>query len=272
MEARAAVGEQFTDECGACAAAKPPADFDDGEYDLVWEDKFNGNGAVDPTKWTAVEKGGGHYNDELQYYSNRTKNAWVSDGTLKIRALREDYKDHKYTSAKLETKVAWTYGKFHVKARLNQGSARGTWPALWMMPKDKVYGYWPHSGEIDIMEHVGYQPGKVHATVHTEAYNHRLKNQKGGHTRVNQNEWHTYKVDWKPDSIAFSIDDRGPYNVFRKESDSSAKWPLNKDFYLILNMAVGGSWGGVQGVDEWSFKGNGQIMEVDWVKVYQKRG
>ena len=113
----------------------------------MWQDEFGIPGKVDESKWSAVNKGGGFWNKELQFYSKREKNAYVSDGTLKINAFREDYQSHKYTSAKLESKAEWTYGRFHVRARLNEGVARGTWPAHWMMPREKTYGNWPNSGE-----------------------------------------------------------------------------------------------------------------------------
>jgi beta-glucanase (GH16 family) len=270
-EARAklAVASEFPGQCGAC---NPNSDswVDDEDYDVVWRDEFDVPGKVDQSKWSAVHKGGGFWNNELQFYSNREKNAWISDGTLKIRAVRENYDGHKYTSAKLESKVEWTYGKFHVRARLNKGTARGTWPAHWMMPRASAYGNWPRSGEIDIMEHVGYNSGKVHGTVHTSAYNHRIGTQMGGSMNVNVADWHTYTVDWRTDVIMFSCDGK-VYNTFRKQSNDPAKWPFNKAFYLILNMAVGGNWGGVKGVDENSFRGEGQIMEIDWVRVEQKK-
>lgn len=279
-EAKAAVGLDFPTPCGPCnpdhQVDAPPVD--NAGYSLTWSDEFDSPGGqkqgFNTSKWTAVDKGGGFWNQELQYYSPRESNVWVSDGTLKIKAVYEQpkYKDHRYSSAKLESKNVWTYGMFEVRARLNNGCARGTWPAHWMMPRPESYGYWPKSGEIDIMEHVGYQTGKVHGTVHTEDYNHRIGTQQGKTVpNVNMNAWHTYSVDWRPDSVSFSLDGAAPYNTFRKQGASSAKWPFNKDFYMILNMAVGGSWGGVQGVDQDAFKGSGQVMEIDWVRVYQKQ-
>jgi len=234
-QAKTAVASEFPAQCGACGPKDDEGLVDDGPYEVVWRDEFNVPGAVDASKWSAVNKGGGHWNNELQFYSNRLKNAWVSDGTLKIKAVREDYGGETYTSAKLESKADWTYGKFHVRARLNRGSARGTWPAHWMMPRGSVYGSWPRSGEIDIMEHVGYQPGKIHGTVHTEDFNHRKGTQIGGVTDVDVGGWHTYSVDWRPDVIAFSVDGAAPYNKFKKQGEDSKKWPFDHPFYLTVD-------------------------------------
>jgi len=267
--AKQQVASQFVGQCGACA----PSDggvIDNDDYQLVWQDEFNVPGKVDEAKWSAVHAGNGFGNNELQFYTGREENAWISDGTLKIRARREDFGGRRYTSAKLESRVDWLYGKFHVRARLNKGTARGTWPANWMMPRVSTYGGWPRSGEIDIMEHVGYDTGRIHGTVHTLAYHHRIGTQIGGSMSVDVKDWHTYTVDWRPDVIYFSCDGH-VYQMFRKESDDSAKWPFNHAFYVILNMAVGGDWGGQRGVDEGAFWGEGQIMEIDWVRVEQKQ-
>jgi len=267
--AKQQVAFQFVGQCGACAPSDDGVDDNDG-YQLVWQDEFNVPGKVDGTKWSAVHAGNGFGNNELQFYTGREENAWISDGTLKIRARREDFGGRRYTSAKLESRVDWLYGKFHVRARLNKGTARGTWPANWMMPRVSTYGGWPRSGEIDIMEHVGYDTGRIHGTVHTLAYHHRIGTQIGGSMSVDVKDWHTYTVDWRPDVIYFSCDGH-VYQMFRKESDDSAKWPFNHAFYVILNMAVGGDWGGQRGVDEGAFWGEGQIMEIDWVRVEQKQ-
>jgi len=188
---------------------------------------------------------------------------------LKIRAKREYFGGRKYTSAKLETHDAWRYGKFSVRARLQHGHARGTWPAIWLLPRHWKYGGWPHSGEIDIMEHVGHEPGRIHGTVHTSSYHHSIGTQKGGSMHTDVREWHTYTVEWRPEVVIFACDGV-VYQVFRKESDDAAKWPFNQEFHLNLNMAVGGDWGGVHGVAESSFSGEGQIMEIDWVRVEQR--
>lgn len=266
--ARQQIADEFISVCGACGAGGLPVFEYDG-YSQVWEDEFNYEGPVDGSKWYSVHAGGGFGNREDQFYTNRTDNAWVSDGTLKIRARLENYWGHRFTSAKLQSHKDWIYGKFHVRSRLI-GTARGTWAAHWMMPRQSSYGNWPRSGEIDIMEHVGYDTGKFHGTVHTQAYHHSIGTQIGGSTTVDAWAWHTWTVEWRPDIILFGVNDQ-VYQVFRRESTTDKdKWPFDKNFYLILNHAVGGNWGGKEGVDDGAFAGNGQIFETDWVRVEQR--
>eukprot|EP00419_Tripos_fusus_P058273 CAMPEP_0172928720 /NCGR_PEP_ID=MMETSP1075-20121228/218119_1 /TAXON_ID=2916 /ORGANISM="Ceratium fusus, Strain PA161109" /LENGTH=464 /DNA_ID=CAMNT_0013790007 /DNA_START=84 /DNA_END=1476 /DNA_ORIENTATION=- len=294
------VADEFFSECGACDDRREGLAIENEGYHLVWADEFTSIGHVDGSKWKSVHgHGNGFGNHELQFYTDRQTNAWMSNGTLKIRAVREDFGGTKYTSAKLETHDAWRYGKFSVRARLQHGQARGTWLANWLFPRHWKYGGWPHSGEIDIMEHVGYlagklvvstalenggwphsgeidimehvgyEPGRVHGTVHTGTYHHSIKTQKGGSMHVDVQQWHTYTVEWRPEVVLFACDDT-VYQVFHKESDDPAVWPFNQEFFLILNMAVGGDWGGAHGVDEAAFSGNGQIMEIDWVRIEQR--
>jgi len=269
-KAKRRVADEFFGECGACDEDRNKLVIETEGYRLVWADEFNSSGPVDSSRWKSVQAGNGFGNHELQFYTNRQDNAWTSDGTLKIRAKREDFGGKQYTSAKLKTQNSWRYGKFSARARLQHGDARGTWPAIWMLPQHWKYGDWPHSGEIDIMEHVGYDQGRIHGTVHTGAYHHSIGTQKGGSMHTNVREWHTYTVEWRPEVVIFACDD-AVYQVFRKESDDTGKWPFNQEFYLILNMAVGGDWGGVKGVDEGAFSGpEGQVMEVDWVRIEQR--
>lgn len=263
------VADEFITLCGDCGTKSGDTEIEFDGYNQVWEDEFNGNGAVDQSKWRPVVAGDGFGNNELQYYTNRTDNAWVSDGTLKIRARLENYGSRSYTSAKLESTTDWLYGKFHCRTRLI-GMARGTWAAHWMMPTDSAYGIWPRSGEIDIMEHVGYDTGKFHGTVHTQAYHHSIGTQLGGLTAVDPTAWHVWTVEWRPDIILFAVNNE-VYQIFRKESEDKDVWPFDLKFYLILNYAVGGNWGGQQGIDEAAFAGDGQIFEVDWARVEQRR-
>lgn len=267
--ARQRVADEFLGECGACGSADGGGLLEYEGYKLVWQDEFNGNGAVDSSKWRSVESGGGFGNRELQFYTGRTDNAWVSNGSLKVRARLETFGGHKYTSAKLESMADWKYGKFHCRSRLI-GTARGTWAAHWMMPTKFTYGRWPHSGEIDIMEHVGYDTGKFHGTVHTGAYHHSIGTQVGGSTAVAATDWHTWTVEWRPNIMLFAVDDK-VYQIFRKQGENDTeKWPFDQKFYLIMNYAVGGNWGGQRGIDESAFKGEGQTYEVDWVRVEQR--
>jgi len=262
------VADEFLVDCGQCGQLGGDTDLDNEGYGLVWSDEFDGSGAVDGSKWTHVVAGNGFGNNELQYYTDRTDNSWLSGGSLFIRARLENYGGKEYTSAKLESTAHWTYGKVSVRTRLF-GTARGTWAAHWMMPRDSAYGIWPKSGEIDIMEHVGYDTGKFHGTVHTGAYYHSIGTQVGGSIDVSATDWHVWTMEWRPEIILFACDEQ-VYRVFRKEGSDTDVWPFNQRFYAILNFAVGGDWGGQQGIDSAAFAGDGQIYEVDWIRVEQK--
>lgn len=237
-------------------------------YDLVWSDEFDYSGLPDEAKWNYDVGGSGWGNQELQYYtSKRLQNARVEDGKLIIAAIRESYSGLDYTSARLITKYKgdWLYGKIEISAKLPAG--RGTWPAIWMLPTDWEYGGWPSSGEIDIMEHVGYDEGVVHATVHTEAFNHTIGTQVGSTIQIDDatSAFHVYAMEWTPVKMDFFVDGT-KYFTFNKNSDDYKKWPFNKRFHLLLNIAVGGSWGGSQGVDVYAFPTQ---MEIEFVRVYQ---
>ncbi len=239
-------------------------------YELVWSEEFNYTGLPDDSKWSyQLCRGCG--NQEAQYYTeNRLKNARVEDSVLIIEAHKESLGGYDYTSAKLETvnKGDWKYGRIEVRAKLPGG--RGTWPAIWMLPTDWEYGGWPSSGEIDIMEYVGYQPGIVHGTVHTEAYNHTLGTQKGGTASVPDAEsaFHLYAIEWTSEKIDFFVDDT-KYYTFVNPENTYKEWPFDKEFYLILNIAIGGTWGGAQGIDDSIFPVQ---MAVDYVRVYKQTG
>ncbi len=233
---------------------------------LVWSDEFNYSGLPDPSKWGYDTGNGGFGNNELQNYTaNRLENARVENGSLIIEARRDWHEGIEYSSARLVTrnKGDWLYGRVEARAKLPGG--RGTWAAIWMLPTDWEYGGWPDSGEIDIMENVGYDPETVHGTVHTEAYNHILGTQLANTVdRTDfQSEFHVYAIEWEENKIDFLLDDE-IYFTFSRHG-GSAEWPFDKRFHLILNLAVGGNWGGALGVDPniWP-----QRMEVDYVRVY----
>jgi beta-glucanase (GH16 family) len=244
---------------------------------LVWSDEFNYSGLPDPTKWGYDVGGHGWGNKELQNYTARRKeNARVAGGRLIIEARRDGSKSNMYTSVRLVSKGKgdWTYGRFEVRAKLPSG--RGTWPAIWMLPTLKSYGNggWPDNGEIDIMEHVGFDPDVVHGSVHTKAYYHSIGTQKTAKIPVptSRTGFNVYAVEWTPQKIRWYINDRH-YFTFKNErlTDRAAdykQWPFDKPFHLILNVAVGGTWGGTQGIDDSIWP---QRMEVDYVRVYQAR-
>ncbi len=242
--------------------------------DLVWSDEFDEDGLPNASNWRYETGGHGWGNQELQFYTaERSKNARVEDGVLIIEAHRETYSGKRYTSTRLLSKQEWTYGRFEASAILPSG--RGTWPAIWMLPDLSRYGGWPRAGEIDIMEHVGFDPDKVHFTVHTAAYNHLRGTQKGAFktVRTARSEFNVYAVEWTPSDIRGYVNDTH-YFTFRNErltnpAASDREWPFDHPFHLIFNIAVGGTWGGQQGIDPniWP-----QRLQVDYVRVYECAG
>lgn len=244
----------------------------DSKLKLVWSDEFNYNGLPDSLKWSYDTQGNasGWGNNEKQYYTKgRLKNAEVKDGFLNINAIKEDYKDFKYTSARLITKSKgdWLYGRIEVKAKLPEG--RGMWPAIWMLPTDWKYGGWPASGEIDIMENVGYDPYVIVASAHTATYNHVIGTQKNNKMTLADcyTNFHDYALEWEANEYRVYIDDT-LYFTFKNEGTGFKVWPFDQRFHLLLNVAVGGNWGGQKGIDETIFP---RSMVVDYVRVYQAK-
>ncbi len=257
------------------------------EWKLVWSDEFDKPGLPDSTKWS-YEKGLIR-NGERQYYTAaRKENARVENGTLVIEARKEPWHDQAaspsarkterrgrperaaadYTSASLITrgKAAWTYGRIEVRAKLPSG--RGTWPAIWMLGTDIDKVGWPTCGEIDIMEFVGYDPGVVHANVHTKTYNHSINTGKGDKVSIPDvsKAFHVYAIEWDAKKMDFFVNQE-KYFTFKNEGTGPAAWPYDKDQYLILNLAIGGGWGGQKGIDDSIFP---QKYVIDYVRVYQK--
>jgi beta-glucanase (GH16 family) len=232
----------------------------------VWQDDFTGSGAPDASKWTFETGGSGWGNNELQHYTSGA-NSTLSNGNLVITAKKESFSGNNYTSSRMITKGKgdWLYGRFEIRARLPKG--RGTWPAIWMLHTEPFYGTWPASGEIDIMEHVGYDPNRVHFSIHTSAYNHTRGTQKSTNKIIPDatDAFHVYRLDWTPYAVRGFIDGV-QYFEFTNNNTDFTTWPFNKKFFLILNIAVGGNWGGAQGIDDSVFPAT---MLVDYVKVYK---
>ncbi|WP_426446548.1 RICIN domain-containing protein [Paenibacillus sp. S-38] len=262
------------------AAEAAPTD----SWNLVWSDEFSGaNGsAPDSAKWSydlGTGINGGWGNNERQYYTDSRKNSYIQDGRLVIKALAESYGGRNYTSARLVTrnKGDWTYGRMVVRAKLPAGSPaqlQGIWPAIWMLPTDNVYGTWPVSGEIDIMEMVGRESAsaasqKVWGTLH---FGNPWKYINSSYTITNNSTnggFHDYAVEWDPDQIRWYVDNQ----LF--QTRSASEWyssggaspaPFNQRFHLLLNLAVGGDWPG----DPTASTVLPQTMEVDYVRVYQR--
>lgn len=226
---------------------------------LIWSDEFNTPGAPDPSKWGYDLGGGGWGNNELENYTNRLSNAVVSNGTLKITALKENYGGNAYTSARLLTKdkFSFKYGKIEVRAKLP--GVAGNWPAIWMLGANITSVGWPASGEMDIMEQKGSIPDKIFGTLHYPG--HFGGNGDGSSTTITNatGDFHRYAEEWTPSTIKFMVDDVVFYTFNNKIST-----PFNLNFFIILNLAVGGNFGGA--VDP-NF--STATMEVDYVRVYQ---
>lgn len=270
------------------SAAPPPG------WKLVWNDEFDGT-AIDPKKWD-FEHGSflhagdqwlpGWGNNELEFYTSRPQNASVQDGMLHLRAIKESYKGAQYTSARLRTKglFAKKYGRFEIRAKLPTG--RGMWPAIWLLPQQEKYGGWPASGEIDLIEARGQEPGKVLGTLHYGS--HWPANTHTGMDYLFPDngtiaDFHVYALEWEPGEIRWYVDDHlyqrqnfwwscsdtdGPRGVEPVNESELNPWPAPFDhpYYLILNLAVGGI-----------FLGNPDAktpfpaeMLVDYVRVYDK--
>lgn len=240
--------------------------YGQGEYQLVWSDEFDNKQSL-PDNWNYDTGGHGWGNNELQIYTRSTENSFVENGVLTIMAKKVN---DQWTSARLVTKNKhdFLYGRFEISAKLPGGV--GTWPAIWMLPSDWVYGGWPECGEIDIIEHVGYTPGIMHGTVHTGAYNHVKGTQVGKSFSVEDfsEKFHNYVIEWDETKIDFFIDDQKYFTFFNDQKEDFMTWPFDQKFHLILNIAIGGNWGGKKGIDPTL---ESAIMEVDYVRVFQKK-
>ncbi|MDE3254153.1 MAG: family 16 glycosylhydrolase [Bacteroidota bacterium] len=227
---------------------------------LVWSDEFDAAGAPDPSKWGYdLGTGNGWGNNELEYYTNRSDNVTVSGGTLQIIAKRENYNGSAFTSARLLTKgkYSFKYGRIDVRAKLPEGV--GTWPAIWMLGDNIATAGWPACGEVDIMEHVGKRLNVIYGTLHHPG--HSGANGDGSTTTVSTatSAFHIYSTEWNANTIRFLVDG-SPFYTFSNNSSL----PFNQSFFIILNIAMGGDFGGA--VDPAFTSGT---MEVDYVRVYQ---
>jgi beta-glucanase (GH16 family) len=226
---------------------------------LLWSEEFNTDGPPDPAKWGYDLGGGGWGNGELEYYTNRTDNAVVSNGTLKITAKKESYSGSAYTSARLTSngKFSFKYGKVEIRAKLPAGG--GTWPALWMLGSDYATNPWPACGEIDIMEHLGNNLNTIYGTLHYP--NHSGANGDGATTKITgaTTDFHIYTLEWNSSAMKIAVDG----TVFKTVVNSSSV-PFNHNFFLIVNVAMGGGFAGA--VDPAFTSGT---MEVDYIRVYQ---
>ncbi len=270
-------------------------------WHLVWSDEFNGTGHPDPTKWNYEE--GFVRNKERQYYTaDRLENARVEDGRLILEARKEHFANPhfvsapagsvdraqsqpgyaqtanasvpaaEYTAASLVTfgKAAWKYGRIEVRAKIPHG--RGIWPAIWMLGTNRGKVKWPDCGEIDIMEFVGFMPDTIHGNVHLPARYAGHVDPVAAHMKATIEspapyaDYHVYAMEWDRERVTVEFDGK-PYLTYRNPHTGPAAWPYDQPMYLLLNVAVGGTWGGQKGIDNTIFP---QRMEVDYVRVYQK--
>ncbi|MEM7552099.1 MAG: glycoside hydrolase family 16 protein [Bacteroidota bacterium] len=244
---------------------------------LVWSDEFDGSGSIDTTKWfhqTQLPSGGSWYNDEVQHYTAREDNSFLADGYLNMVAQKEIYTDQgvtkEYTSARLNSKFAFTYGRVEFRAMLPEGF--GTWPAVWTLGKainepgaywyEKGFGElnWPACGEIDIMEHWGREQDSVKSAVHT------IASHKNGFTTFDGREipgvsdnFHVYELEWTEDQLVFSVDDTVHY-TYQPQIKDKETWPFNNDQYLLLNVAI---------EEEIDSAFERDTMVIDFIRVYQ---
>lgn len=251
------------------------------KWRLVWADEFEANGAPDPRKWT--NEVGFIRNAEAQYYTAaRKENARVEDGKLIIEARKEKFRNERfqegntrrgkefaeYTSASLTTEglAQWNHARIEVRAKLPQG--RGVWPAIWMLGTNRREVGWPACGEIDIMEYVGFEPDVIHANIHTRKYNHVKKTGKGSRLTVEKpyEAFHVFAVEWTKEKIDFFVDQQKYFTYTKEEGAGQDAWPFDQPHYLILNLAIGGAWGGQKGIDDSIFPAR---YEIDYVRVFE---
>ncbi|MBS1509533.1 MAG: glycoside hydrolase family 16 protein [Bacteroidetes bacterium] len=228
---------------------------------LVWSDEFNAPGKPDTTKWGynigTGENGWG--NHEAEYYTSRKKNAVIKNGVLKITAIKEHYKGSSFTAARLLTqnKFAITYGRIEARIKLPAGA--GTWPAFWMLGNNVDSAGWPNCGEIDIMEHRGKELNTIFGTLHYPEHFGDHANGKTTMINTATTAFHVYAVEWTEKTIDFFIDDQLYFTV-----PNTADMPFHHSFFIILNLAMGGDFGGA--IDTAIKKAT---MEVDYVRVYE---
>ncbi len=252
-----------------------PVAAQEDNYELVWFDEFSGTGPINENNWhhqTQIPEGGSWYNGEIQHYTNRTVNSFVSNGTLKIVARKETFSDQGYTkthtSARLNSKFAFTYGYVEIRAKLPIGI--GTWPAMWTLGQNitEPGGFWydtmgttpwPNCGEIDIMEHWGSNQNYVQSAMHTPSSFGDTVN-KGGQTIATvSSEFHIYALEWTPERMTFSVDGVTHY-IYEPSVQNAATWPFDANQYILLNVAV---------LPEILDSFNESALEIDYVRVYQ---
>jgi len=238
---------------------------------LVWQDEFDGN-TLSKENWIFETGAHGWGNNELQNYTE-DENVTVSDGTLKIVAKKIEQGPGmvEYTSARLNSTANYKYGRMEIRAKIPDHKGNGLWPALWMLGTNIQTAGWPACGEIDIMEYVSFEPNQTHFSIHSLANNHKDGTQvTSGPVLLEtiEEEFHNYGILWTNKYLKFYIDDiENVKLIFPRPAITNAQnWPFSGTFYFLMNIAVGGDWGGLEGVNDAIFPA---VMEVDYVRVYQ---
>lgn len=241
--------------------------YDTDNETLIYNDDFNYTGSPSNNWNYNIGNNGGWGNEEKEYYTDSSANSYIKNDNLNITAIKESYNGYDYTSARLVSKANFLYGKFEISAKLPQGD--GIWPAIWMLPVNNTYGSWPNSGEIDIMESIGRTPNYIRGSLQMDDYNFKTNDQKTNSILVNNlySDYHNYGLLWTPNVIQILVDNdvylTYNRNLYDTENTSWQSWPFDEPFNLILNIAVGGTYGG--DVDDSIFP---QTMSIDSIKVY----
>jgi beta-glucanase (GH16 family) len=263
--------------CGGGGVPQPPVLPPSSGWTLVWNDEFNGaNGSAPaPSKWTYDQGGGGWGNSELETYTNRTANAKIQNGNLVITAQKETYTGtdgitRDYTSARLKTQgfFSQAYGRFEARIKIPRG--QGMWPAFWLLGNDIPAVGWPQCGEIDVMENIGREPGIIHGSLHGPSSTARTSDLTSNFSlpagQSLADDFHVYAIEWEPGAVRFYVDSNNYATFTKSEWPSSGKWVFGHPFFIILNVAVGGTWPGSPD----STTQFPQQMLVDYVRVYTK--
>jgi beta-glucanase (GH16 family) len=247
-----------------------------GQWTVVWSDEFDATNGSAPSSsnWVLETGGGGWGNNELETYTNRTDNASIQDGNLVILAKKEPFTGtdgiaREYTSARMKTqgKVSWKYGKMEARIKIPYG--QGIWPAFWMLGDDINTVGWPGSGEIDIMENIGKEPSTVHGTIHGPGYSgaNAIGKAYSISSGAFSDDYHVFAVEWEPNVIRWYVDGTLYSTLTPANLPSGSRWVYDHNFFIILNLAVGGGWPG----NPDSTTAFPQQMLVDYVRVYQRR-
>lgn len=234
------------------------------EWKLVWSDEFDKDGTPDVTKWTFTARGTSDWN---RYCVADTTVAVVKSGKLMLKGKLTGNENEKYKTGGVQSKgkFSFKYGKVEVCALL--GKAKGSWPAIWMMPEKGIYGGWPFSGEIDIMEHLNFD-AFFYQTVHSD-YIDVMKQKDSpkyySTALFKPGEWNVFALEWSPDKLDFYINNNKTFSYPRVEGKGTSQWPFDQEFYIIMNQALGGNWVGTITDSDLPVQ-----MTVDWVHIYQK--